>query len=206
MTPDRPWPAGLTRVTGRLIKGYRKARQLSAERLAEGVSELGLRYTRTQVTNLESGRRDSITVGEVLAFAAVLDVPPFLLLVPLGQDEEVEALPGRMTDAWQVYRWMNGEVPTDQLRPAAERDPSEHYFRHSPAAYVIELYRRHDSALYGYLRLRSSNPEAAKARADNLAAARVDIERHGLWLPPIPEDVAEVISGLMVAWSPVGQQ
>lgn len=39
-----------------LAEHYRAERRMSAEQLANAVSGLGLRYTRTQVSNLESGR------------------------------------------------------------------------------------------------------------------------------------------------------
>jgi transcriptional regulator with XRE-family HTH domain len=105
MTRARPWPAELTRVTGQQVRRYREKRRMTADQLAAKVTELGLRYTRAQVTNLEAERRDSVTVGEVFILASALGVPALLLVFPVGRVNAVEVLPGQEMTPWTALRW-----------------------------------------------------------------------------------------------------
>lgn len=189
MTHARPWPAELTRATGRAIRHYRRERHMSAEQLAEAVSALGLRYTRTQVTNLESGRRDSVTAGEVFAFAAALDVAAALLLLPLGSDEPVEVVPGHSTDAWTAYRWLLGEMPTSELGKQPQLDIT--WF----APPVTAAYRRHDNGLRSYLHYKGGDGALA-----TIAGARVEMQQEGWWRPPLPDEVTEAIRPVLLAF------
>lgn len=183
MTQAQAWPAGLTRAAGRAIRHYREQRHMSAAQLADAVSALGLRYTRTQVTNLESSkRRNSVTVGEILAFAAVLGVPAVLLLLPLGSDEPVELLPGHTTNPWTAYRWFNGDLPTDAL------DKQGEFGTASSVPPVIDAYRRHDGGLRSYLRYNGGDSALAV-----IAGARVQMQERDWWRPPLPEGVAEAL-------------
>jgi transcriptional regulator with XRE-family HTH domain len=188
---QRPWPASLTQITARQVRRLRQQRGVSAERLAEEVSELGVRYTRGQVSNLESGRRDSITVGEILAFAAAFGVPPALLLFPVGADEQVEYLPGMPADAWQAYRFLAGDQLVSsargedgQLRPVVEAQSRSN---------VVETYRRHDAALWRWMLNRDANPRYAERGLVQLYGVRADMREQGWWLPPLPEGLDEQV-------------
>jgi transcriptional regulator with XRE-family HTH domain len=155
---------------------------MSAEQLAAAVSDLGYRYTRTQVTNLESGRRDAVTESEIYAFAAVLDVPPALLMVPLGSDDEVELLPGISVDPWTAYRWLIGELPTHALR---EKPTHTNTWYVAP---LVAAYRQHDRALKSYV-YAPGKQEALVM----LARARINLAEHGWHLPPLPDGIAEAL-------------
>lgn len=229
MTEARQWPAELTRATGRAIRHYRNRRGMSAEQLAEAVSNLGLRYTRTQVSNLESGRRDSISVGEVIAFAAVLEIPPALLLFPIGTDDEVAILPGQATDPWTAYRCFVGDLVLTRAK-GSPGDPSRQELAARHPLYVTKLpdhhnpiviYRQHATALGDWLAAttreefheiergtpgytpRDPDPVTAavvERHLTSLAASRIEMHRHGWKLPPIPPDAAEAIRGPLLAW------
>lgn len=102
------WPGDLTKAVGRQVRRYRSERGLSAEKLAQAVTELGYDYTRAQVTNLEAERRESLTVAELMALARCLDVPPLLLL--FAPDEpEIETLPGQRSTPSDAAAWFTGE-------------------------------------------------------------------------------------------------
>jgi transcriptional regulator with XRE-family HTH domain len=159
-TEDR-WPAALTRATGEQVRRFRT----SAEQLAAEVTAAGLPYTRAQVTNLEAGRRTSITIGELLVLAAVLHVPPLLLLLPIGRHAGVELLPGRVAETWQSVQWLTGERPVpgqmsdDQWRTAAN---------------LLGLYRDHASLVDEH----SGQTRVDAGRtADQVAAERQRIEQ-----------------------------
>lgn len=149
---------------------------MSAEQLAEAVSALGLRYTRTQVTNLESGRRDSITVGEIFSFAEVLDVPAVALLFPVGQVAEVEVLPGVVRDTWDALRWFTAEPP--QTFALGKRDPW------LAATEPLRQYRKHQD-----LMLQLQRHERRRVEAFATTVRPADQE------PPTPErlDTAEQV-------------
>lgn len=81
------------------IARYRKAEGLSASELAEKVGE-GL--TRSVIANLESGRKDDVTVKQLVALANALGVPPACLVVDLfdpGSPAPYE-MPSR---SWEVF-------------------------------------------------------------------------------------------------------
>lgn len=90
---------------------------MSAQQLADRTAELGMPMPRPVLANLESGRRDSVTAAELLVLAAALGVAPMELLCPVGYDEEIELLPGRMLDPLKASRWVDGELALDLSTP-----------------------------------------------------------------------------------------
>lgn len=62
---------------GRQLARYRKAAKLSGEELAE---KAGAGLTRSVIANLENGRKNDVTVTQLMALAAALHVPPALLI------------------------------------------------------------------------------------------------------------------------------
>jgi transcriptional regulator with XRE-family HTH domain len=136
MTPTGPWPADLTGTVGRQVQRYRKERGLTAEQLAAAVTAAGLRYTRAQVTNLEAARRDTVTLGELLIFGHVLDVPPVVLAFPVGETAKVEVLPDHVCETWDALRWFTGERP----QAAASHEQLDAW---RAASESLRLHRRH---------------------------------------------------------------
>lgn len=211
MTQERPWPAELTRATGRAIRHYREKRRLSAEQLAEAVSNLGLRYTRTQVSNLESGRRDTITVGEVIAFGAVLEVSPALLLYPIGTDNPVPILPGQTTNPWMAYQCFIGEYVLSRAVAGPGASSAERQILRDTPMWIpkppdrdnpIAIYRQHDNALIAHQMTRDDDPTGrlTERHLMMLAAARIEMHRHGWKLPELSPDVAKAIAEPLLAW------
>ncbi|MER5671943.1 hypothetical protein [Pseudonocardia alni] len=101
------WPASLTARVGEAVKNHRTGR-LSAQQLADALTDHGVKTTRDQVSNLEAGYRSTIAVHELLALSAVLGVDPLSLLVPDLADLDVELLPGRSTDGARAVQWIRG--------------------------------------------------------------------------------------------------
>jgi len=61
------------------------------------------------VTKLETRRRKSITVEELLALAYVLDVAPVYLLLPVDDERAPYAYtPDRTAEVWRVREWVRG--------------------------------------------------------------------------------------------------
>ena len=108
-TPD-PAPS---QVIARRIREWRDRRGISAAQLAERVDALGVEMNRAIVANIEHGRRERITVEELLAFAAALAVPPVALVFPVGAEERVAATPRHPLDPFEAVLWFSGERPLD---------------------------------------------------------------------------------------------
>ena len=103
------WQGRVTRTIAREIRRYRDERKMSAQQLADRTAELGMEIPRSVIANLESGRRETVTVPELLMLAAALEVAPVDLASPAGFDEQTEVLPGRTADPLSVSRWFRGE-------------------------------------------------------------------------------------------------
>jgi transcriptional regulator with XRE-family HTH domain len=113
------WQGRVARMVAREIRRYRDERKLSAQQLADRTAELGMEIPRSVLANLESGRRETVTVPEILVLAAALQVAPVELLCPVGFDEQIEILPGRMMDPLSASRWVDGELVLDVTGPSA---------------------------------------------------------------------------------------
>lgn len=116
--PPRPgggsrdaWSAELTRTIGDQIRYWRRRRKLTTQKLSDLTAALGQRIPAAVLTNLEHRRRDYISVSEVLLAAAALNVPPVLLIAPIGRAEQMEPLPGNSASPWRTRGWLMGALP-----------------------------------------------------------------------------------------------
>lgn len=64
--------------------------------------------SRTSLSKLENGYRESVTVPELLVLASVLDVAPMALLFGHGIDDKTEMLPGQHCEPWDAVQWFTG--------------------------------------------------------------------------------------------------
>jgi len=88
----KDWDEAVQEQVARAVKTARGSR--SAQEIADETARLGYPISRSQIANLESGRKQGIDVAELLILAAALRVPPVALLFPDLPDGEIEALPG----------------------------------------------------------------------------------------------------------------
>lgn len=84
---------------------------MSAQQLADACAELGFPIQRSVLANLENGRRTNLSLPELFVLARALEVPPLLLVLPLGHDHTVEVLPGVNVSTVDALRWLTGERP-----------------------------------------------------------------------------------------------
>jgi len=120
-----------TQVIASRVKELRQRKGWSPRELGEHLAARTgetVRWDRFTVGNLENGKRQNVTVQELLALARVLDVAPVHLLVPVDevsvQISAVEARPASLVRAWvrgeyalpgtdeRTYR---AEVPLSEL-------------------------------------------------------------------------------------------
>lgn len=193
------WGERLTRSIAAEIKRRRTELGWSAQKLSDECGELGFDFPRSTLADLESGRRKHLGIAELIALAAALDVPPLLLVYPVGHQAEAEVWPGEVRPAFRAALWFTGEAPS----PSRAHDGGEFIVEadESGPARALVLYRKHDqevraeiqavndaeampqhAALYAQL-AELHRQEAAKIRQE-LAAEGV--------IPPAP------IAGLIV--------
>lgn len=98
------------------IKALRGKR--SGQWLSDRTAEVGHRVSRTTISELENGKRKSVTTAELCVLAWALDVPPVRILYPSLPDGEVELVPGVRTQSTQAMAWFSGEVTFEpEIRP-----------------------------------------------------------------------------------------
>jgi len=105
------WSAEITRNVGNQIRHWRRRRKLTTQKLSDLTADAGQRIPPSVLTNLEHRRRDYISVAELLLVAAALNVPPVLLVAPIGQTEQMEPLPSRDASPWRTRGWLMGALP-----------------------------------------------------------------------------------------------
>ncbi|AUN42486.1 hypothetical protein ASU32_22725 [Tsukamurella tyrosinosolvens] len=162
---------------------------LSAQALADRTRELGHELKRSVIANLESGRRTSVSVADLVVLAVALDVPPAMLVYPVGEESTVEALPGIETDTVAALGWFTGASG----RPFFARgDDSEGDRTIYPIFKLYSRYGEYRRRVRQYSVWLRENPSDDSVR-DLLAESRRELQSlretirdHGL---AIPDDV-----------------
>ncbi|MFJ8951866.1 helix-turn-helix domain-containing protein [Streptomyces sp. NPDC102381] len=111
------------------VKELRGRKGWSGTDLGRELEALGVPWNRSVVANFESGRRPAVSVQELLALAAVLDVAPISLLVPM-YSEPYRVTPEGMEpqNSVDVWMWMRGQQPL----PGTSAASSRLYFAEAP--------------------------------------------------------------------------
>ncbi|MGF0308905.1 helix-turn-helix domain-containing protein [Rhodococcus sp. IEGM1428] len=91
---------------------------MSAAKLADRTEEIGYGISRSVVADLETGRKKSIDVPELLVLAAALGVSPAQLVFPDLPRGKVEVLPGLDQESHDALRWFSGEAGL--MRPSTD--------------------------------------------------------------------------------------
>ncbi|WUR84513.1 hypothetical protein OG967_39940 [Streptomyces phaeochromogenes] len=164
------------------------------------------------MSKIERGER-RIDVDDLVAFGRALGVPPILLLYPLGDEQEVEALAGQTVPTWGAFRWFVGEAsfPGDPGTPHGEVDETtglaEWYENPwQEGAAPVALWRQHSeqvsewhNAVSVARRMGLSEQEERSERArlrgraeEALKQTRNTMRMRGLKPPRLPEELAEL--------------
>jgi transcriptional regulator with XRE-family HTH domain len=163
------------------LKRYRDHRGWSQQELARRVTEAGVTMHQTTVAKIEGQGEQKprkVTVGELLALAVALDVPPAVLLLPLEEQVDVAVTPSTHAPVWGLYDWIAGDSPLESTdRPA---------------------WRRGVEPLAAYRRVKDAEAKAADAKVRGLrlrdlgrneAADRFDESYMG-WLEELSAELA----------------
>jgi len=189
--PD--WSQKQAARVGREVKRLRELPpKRSAQWVADRTEQLGCPVPRSNIADLEIGRRKHVLLSELIALAAALDVPTALLVVPLGQIDRVEVLPGQEVDTPGAFRWFVGAAGPgrDPVRLFAEHDDlcttvlaavgAAAQRRHWAATAESDAQRQHQEVA-GKL-----DEEEAREGERRLRACRMEMACAGLLLPPLP--------------------
>ena len=197
---SQEWPARLTRVIAREITRHRKARGMSVQALSEAVEALGVTIQRPVLSNLENGRRHTISVAEWLVIAAALGIPPAQLLAPAGFEDELEVLPGVTVPTYDALLWLRGTENLQALGRGGEDDFAEWLYAYEEAEHgihdLLDLHREAQQAglvpgAPGYAEYRRHR-EAVEKR---VLRDREDLRGSGRTPPPLPSELAHLEDG-----------
>ncbi|MFI7632435.1 helix-turn-helix domain-containing protein [Microbispora rosea] len=145
MEQDQDWAARMAADVGRRIGKIRRQQQMTAQALSDQCAALGLPMDRSVIAKLERGLRQSITVPELLVIAQALDVPPLRLMLPIGESQDTELLPGLVTDTAWAAKWITGESSMPLGTDGLDRDARlARIGRWVKGRAPVKLWRRHD--------------------------------------------------------------
>lgn len=180
MNTQTGWPARLTRTIAAQVKRTRTERKLSAQQLSDACAKLGLEMPRSVLADLENGRRAHVSVAELLVLARALDVPPLLLVFPVGTDEETEILPGADRAPFRGAQWFTGERPFPGPDDADYLDDIASDWGYASGS-PLWLYRSHNAAETGereaLRRAAGWEAQAAGAGGDSMAVGMASVLR-----------------------------
>ncbi|WP_372483545.1 helix-turn-helix domain-containing protein [Streptomyces aculeolatus] len=92
------------------VRRRRKAMGWSAQDLADRIAQLGHPIPRNVIANMESGRRATLPLVDVLVLAAALETYPLCLIFPVGYVERVQELPlQELVPTWEALQRFTGE-------------------------------------------------------------------------------------------------
>ncbi|MEU1421505.1 helix-turn-helix transcriptional regulator [Kitasatospora sp. NPDC005751] len=111
------------------VKRMRKVRGLSAQQLADRCAELGMPIPRSVIANLESKRRPTVSVAELIILSRALEVPPVSLLFPVGIRRSVEILPKISAAPLDAASYFSGGAIPEGVSWDEYLDHPLYYFR-----------------------------------------------------------------------------
>lgn len=203
------WSGEIAALLAAQVRHYRKRQGMTAAQLAEACAALGADVPVSVINNLETGRRASFDVAELLVVAKALDVAPLLLLFPLGQQERFPVLPGQEVAVWEAASWFTDETPLTQAPlPGTPRAVIDAFRQHADAVSTALASQR----LLGEQQRKANTTLSQTRRADHLRAAdqlgqllledaralgalRSEMRAAGLLPPALPADLAFVDAG-----------
>jgi len=157
------WPATVVATVAREVRRRREELGWSQHQLADACQDAGYAIPRNIIANLESGRRESLQVIELLILARALRWPPAALLFPVGYVEGVHPYPGRLRNAMDAVDWLSG---------ADNHDTGNYWYREYHETYSQRGAHRYNLSTCHLEAEEESNPERRRellAKADELA-------------------------------------
>ena len=175
---------------------------MSAQELADACEELGYPIPRNVIANMESGRRATLPLVEVMVLAEALHTYPICLIYPVGYVEQVQPLPFKYPKpTWDAMHWFTGESDEFGVDNAMLRSFRAHVVHERAALAAVNGEKRER-----WKAETATNPaereEALLAQADyaekaihakyRLRSARAFIREDGGTPPHLPAALADV--------------
>ena len=147
-----PTPIGPTAFIAAKVRELRG--DMSAAELARRMQAAGIPWTRLIVTKLETHRRQSVSVEELLALAQVLKVAPVHLLAPWDDDAPYRVTPHVTVPAKAAREWVRGWPHCRDGLPGSSARDSHLYRQNVPDSedVMVTLTEREYDALRGLRR------------------------------------------------------
>ncbi|WP_030746999.1 helix-turn-helix domain-containing protein [Streptomyces sp. NRRL S-31] len=196
------WADQVTATVAAEVRRRRKELRMSAQDLADKCEEIGYLIPRNVIANMESGRRSTLPLVEVMVLAEALQTYPVCLLYPVGYVERVQRLPLRDDEAtWDALHWFTGDsegfgMEDDMLR--AFRAHASHQ-RSALAALKGEKHERWKAETAPNQAEREEATLAQAAYAERaldakyrLRSARAFIRADGGTPPSLPPELADI--------------
>ncbi|HEY5834259.1 helix-turn-helix domain-containing protein [Streptomyces sp.] len=120
MTQDdvAEWQAQVAATVAAEVRRRRKELGMSAQDLADACEEIGYAIPRNVIANMESGRRTTLPLPDVMVLAEALHTHPICLIYPVGHVPKAPLLPDRdSVDTWTALSWFTGEQNTGDGEP-----------------------------------------------------------------------------------------
>lgn len=176
--------------------------RMSAQDLADRCEEIGHPIPRNVIANMESGRRASLPLVDVLVLAEALQTYPICLLYPVGYVDQVQRLPLQDPEqTWDAMRWFTGDREDFGREDGMLRSFRAHV-RHERAALVALKGEKHERWKVATAPNQSEREEAVLTQADyadraldakyRLRSARAFIREDGGTPPHLPPELADV--------------
>lgn len=199
-TPERADP--ITRLLARRVAELRKASGMSQADLGERMAQLRSGWTRSTVAKLEKNLRESVSVGDLLALAQALDVPPVMLVADPRHVAEVPVADGAAVPAWEALMWLTGAKDLAGRRDSPTFTDGAWYADQAMALGAALHQLEHESRVTGTRDEQGNltrDPETVRRvveERERLALERVRavlerIERFGEHLPALPPAVVK---------------
>lgn len=164
----------------------------SGQWLSDRTNQIGHRVSRTAISELENGKRKSVTTAELCVLAWALDVPPAQLLFPALPDGVVEVVPNVTTRSVFAATWFTGEgtFQDGDHERAASVDEGARLARLSLERWRAELSSTALIELVEMIRSRGDD-ELANRVLDEIAAKQQQIDRLNKDMRAIPGSVVD---------------
>jgi transcriptional regulator with XRE-family HTH domain len=191
-------PVDPVAVIARQVKELRTDKGWTAAQLGDALTEHGVKWDRFTVASLENGKRQNVTVKELLALAFVLDVPPDLLLfLPdrVGEDRNaLQVTPTVVTSMWRALSWISGE--SEDAMPGTSGDGTVPLARRRAwrvATRPIRLYRAWRMFFEAAARAEDKTGLVFERAVEELARTLNEMVANGINPPPTPDDWVDLM-------------
>ncbi len=145
------WPDEMTARIAAEIKHLRGER--SGQWLSDRTDELGHRVSRSTISEIETRRRKSITIADLIILAAALDTTPLALIYP--EDDGIEVLPGAYMSRAEAMHLFTGIA-----------DPEEITRRLQASGQYLENLQAADRLRAGFASAVTARPQVAQKNDD----------------------------------------